>query len=278
MLYNQYGYPLRRNPAFTPPAGGSGLQADVPSTCFVLEASNIDSTDGSSQTWSNVITSPADGSAQTDFDMYRGATSSATTDDPTFTGTAGVPGAYWLLDGGDVFTSITATPPGFLADIHKTTGGTAWWVAFAGRIPNASTKCIWSTQNTAAAAGYRCQSGSTENIQLFQHSGTDPRSINTAYTHGSDTDFIVIISGQAGGGVTRYWGNTRTNSTVTLTFATASTDPGGKFTLGGISPTATRLPNTSRIYGLIGGNDYIDDTAAGYIFDYMNTSVGVTFA
>ena len=255
--------------------GSGGLQDDVPSTCFLLEASNSSSTDGSSQTWSNVIVTPADGSAQTDFDMYRGDTSSATTDDPSFTGTAGVAGAYWSLDGGDTMATIASNPPpGFLEVAHMTTGGTAWWIAVAVRIALGSTKCVWSTQSAAGAQGMRWQSSASEVMQFFQIAA----SVNTSFTHDGTTDYTMIVSSAAGGGTHRYWINNRTNTTFSRTYTASTTSPDGKFTIGGISPTATRLPSGSRIYAAAGGNAYLDDTDAGYIFDYFNASTGITFA
>lgn len=85
------------------PGPGGGLQDEIPSTCFHLDATDADSYPGSGQTWANLIASPADGSGQTDFDVWRGGSSSASTDDPTFNGTAGDSAAYWSFDGGDFF-------------------------------------------------------------------------------------------------------------------------------------------------------------------------------
>ena len=69
-----------------------------------LDAGDIRSTDGSSQTWTDLS-----GTAN----FVRGATGSAGADDPTFNGTAGSANdtTYWSFDGGDQFTSGNVTYP-----------------------------------------------------------------------------------------------------------------------------------------------------------------------
>lgn len=259
--------------------GGGGLQDDVPSTCMVLEASNIESYSGSGQTWANVIASPADGSSQSAFDYYLGATGSASSDDPTFTGTAGVTGSYWAFDGGDAFGSVqTGTNLGFLANVHRTTGGSAFWVAIACRINVGSTKGIFSTQNGATAIGFRVQSASSEEIVFIQRGNTINSQYSTGYIHNATTDLLIIISADNGGGDITHWINNRTGSSSTISYSSESNPIAAGSTIGGISPSASRLPNGSRVYGVAAGNAYIDDTAAGYIFDYFNASTGITFA
>lgn len=54
------------------------------------------------------------------YDFFRGASNSATTDDPTFNGTAGQrsSGEYWSFDGGDFFT-YDSTNETWMQNLHK---------------------------------------------------------------------------------------------------------------------------------------------------------------
>lgn len=73
----------------------------------------------SGQTWPNQVSSPADSSAQTDYDYFLGSTSSSSSDDPTINDT-GTDAAYWSFDGGDYFTHTLAagSMPEFLRKMH----------------------------------------------------------------------------------------------------------------------------------------------------------------
>lgn len=68
----------------------------------VLDAADTRSTDGTSQTWTDIV-----GTAN----WQRGTGAGADAADPTFTGTAGTAdeGTYWALDGGDLFQNTTLT-------------------------------------------------------------------------------------------------------------------------------------------------------------------------
>lgn len=110
----------RSQPSATGGGGGGGasIQSIVPEAVFDVDATQSASYGGSGQTWANLVPSPHDGSAQADYDMQLGQTSSASSDDPTFTGTAGTSGAYFSFDGGDVI-SLPAAPT-YLRERHQT--------------------------------------------------------------------------------------------------------------------------------------------------------------
>lgn len=77
---------------------------------LVLDATDVASYSGSGQSW---LDRSGNG-----YDFFRGATSSATTDDPTFNGTAGSPSAYWSFDGGDFFRYDSANET-WMNNLHK---------------------------------------------------------------------------------------------------------------------------------------------------------------
>lgn len=115
----------------------STLSVLIPSVCMDITTADAGSYSGAGQTWSNLITSPADGQAQTAYDFYLGADGSVGTNDPTFNGTPGTGAAYFSVDGGDFFTIKNGNTP-LLRDAHKTTGGSTWSVAMVAKITTRS--------------------------------------------------------------------------------------------------------------------------------------------
>src|SRR5574343_994393 len=118
----------KRIRAMSPPAeSGDGSLSDViASAVFDLDATQAASYPGSGTTWSNLVTAPADGSAQTAYDFYRGDGSTSTTY-PTFNGTPGSAAAYWSFDGGDLFDLKSGANTTFLKNAHKSAGGGIGW-------------------------------------------------------------------------------------------------------------------------------------------------------
>lgn len=263
--------------------GGGGLQDDVASTCFVLEASNSSSYSGSGQTWSNVIASPADGSSQTDWDIYRGNGSTSSTY-PTFNGSAGAAGAYFSNDGGDHFQSkqVSDVTPGFMTKIQRTDDSNGWWLAFAWRFMSATTNRLITNSSTTADYGFSVLV-TTSLLQFGRYRNSTVQStslINSAGSFVNDTDYLVIVSMNAARTNFRHWKSSRTatNTAPAASWTTVTSNASHRFYLGAAQSLSARDPSGTRYYGYAGGNEYLDDTAAGYIFDYFNTSTGITFA
>lgn len=108
----------------SPPNTGAGdvsLQAIAASCVFDLDATMEASYGGSGTTWSNLVATPADGSAQTAYNFTFGDGANSATY-PTFNGTAGDSAAYFSFDGGDYFT-CAETITAFTENVSKTTGG-----------------------------------------------------------------------------------------------------------------------------------------------------------
>lgn len=134
--------------------GGGGLQDDIASTCYHLDATDSASYSGSGQSWSNLISSPHDGAAQTDFDMYLGLTSGSTSTDPTFNGSAGSSSAYFSTDAsGDCFTSISTSTPGHLAKVQRTDQSVGFWMATFYKYRTGSTLRHLSNANSTSDYG-----------------------------------------------------------------------------------------------------------------------------
>ena len=107
---------------------GAIEDAAIPVAVFELDAGLSASYGGSGQTWANIVTAPADGSGQTAYDFYRGATSGSEGSDPTFNGSAGANSAneYFSFDGGDYLT-LAGSNTTFLNNLHKENAAFTWY-------------------------------------------------------------------------------------------------------------------------------------------------------
>jgi hypothetical protein len=261
---------------------GDGSLADViASAVFDLDATQAASYGGSGTTWTNLVTAPADGSAQTAYDFHLGLTSGAAADDPTFTGSAGSSAAYFALDGADFFDFATdTTTTAFLKNLHKTTGGQEFWIAVGVRvIAGSATQCLYGYRTTTATSqGIRFEITSSERLSLAQGNGTATVSGTSATTLSSGTDYLLIVSAPAGGGTIRFWFNTLTAEEISLTYGATSTDPSvssvPKIAACGAGTGQNIMNNTTRIYSAAMGNEYLDNTKAAAIIAALEARHG----
>lgn len=261
-------------------SGGGGLQPLVPSTCYVVEASNAASYPGSGTTWANVVDTPADGNAKTLYDVQRG-NGSTSTGFPTFNGTAGVPGAYFSNDGGDHFSSIANPTPGFLGGIQRT-DTTGFWIAIAWRFMSDATNRLFYNSSVNSDYGFNL-SATTSVLQFTRFRDASIQGTNLINSGGSfvnSTNYLVIVSMNAARTNFRFWKNSRTaaNTAPADAWTPVTSNATNRLILGSSQNLVGPDPSGVRYYGYAGGNDYIDDTAAGHIFDYFNASTGITFA
>ncbi|MFA7333367.1 MAG: hypothetical protein WC130_03640 [Kiritimatiellia bacterium] len=248
-------------------AGSPYLDGVLASTVFDLDATQAASYPGTGTTWANLIAAPADGSAQTDYDFFRGNGATSTTY-PTFTGTPGDAAAYWSFDGGDRFQKKDGTNTTFLNALHKTTGGTPWWMAYTYRVINvAPTQIVYSTQTTSTNVGIRGGTSSSETNFFVQRGDTSQGATNFgSLTPG--TDYVVIISYDGSGNIAR-WENTTTGTAAAITFNSTSADASQALFIGAGPGTGTPLANTARMYSFAMGNEYLDDTKAAAIIAHL---------
>lgn len=263
--------------------GGGSLQSNVPSTCFCMESSKSASYGGSGVTFENNITTPADGSSQTDWDIYRGDGSNSSTY-PTFNGSAGSPGAYFSNDGGDYFKSKQASDisPGFMTKIQRTDDSNGFWLAVCWRFNSGAANRLITNANATADYGFGVLA-TTSLLQFNRYRNSTLQGTNLINSAGSfvnATDYLLIVSMDAARTNFRHWKNSRTatNTAPAASWSTVTSNASHRFYMGTTQSISATDPSGTRYYGYAGGNGYLDDTAAGHIFDYFNTSTGITFA
>ncbi|MBU0800813.1 MAG: hypothetical protein KKA05_07385, partial [Alphaproteobacteria bacterium] len=247
--------------------GPADLATVLASTVFDLDATITDSYAGTGTVWHNMIISPADGAAQTDYDFYRGNGASSNTY-PTFNGSAGSAAAYWSCDGGDYFALQSGTNTAFLNNLHKTTGGTDWWFAFTTRQPDGPARIFFATAEGATQNGIRLLSTTTELLTSGQGNGATFNNA-TGPAFPVDTDNIVIISHSHSIGKTRFWLNSATATEVTQAYNTTIANPANPAVIGAETDFGSPMINGSRIYSVAMGNEFLDNTQVAALIAHM---------
>lgn len=258
--------------------GGSGQNGMPTTTVFDLDATKLDSYAGTGQTWANIKTSPADGESQTTYDFYLGNDGTANTADPTFTGSAGDSAAYWAFDGGDVFQMQNANTT-FINSIHKS--GAAFWIACAFRTTNAnSVHAMCSTARPLTSdTGFihRIQPGSSGLFAVYNGSGVVY--INTGVgpaSYSQSTDYLVIISVQAGGSMTS-WVNGTEYDESTVTYTSPSASNATAVLRAAAESTSNAFPSGARMYALAIGNSTLTTEEAAAIKTEYESRHGRTY-
>ncbi len=242
----------------------------IASSVMDLDATISASYPGTGQTWSNLVPAPADGSAKTAYDYFLGASGTPTTDDPTFNGTAGVPSAYWSFDGADYFKIKSGTNTTFLNSLHKTTGGSDWWMACPCRFPalgaNISTFFSTRTSGNGLNVGSVTNAGSAY-LRLLQASAgstavadSSTEAIFTAYA----TNNLVVISYNNATSTVAWAVNSNTFTTETLTYVVTTTDAVAML-IGATAVPNQMFINGSFMYGFSMGNEYLNNTKLAMI-------------
>jgi hypothetical protein len=244
-----------------------------------LDATLSASYAGSGQTWANIITAPADGSAQTAYDFYPGSDGSASGDDPAFNGPANDPAAYWSLDGNDKFVLAggnTAAVKGF----HKTAGGQPATIILAVRMPASysGTAGYFGNTSTASAEGIEMRITSGAANQLIQRAG----SLNSLSTPFSSTPSAGAIHLMAfaldyTGGTLKTALDARSFTSRTLSSRATAADPSASFGIGWGGANDVGL-NGTRLYGCYAFNKLLSDAELSGVIDVLNSRHDRTYA
>jgi hypothetical protein len=224
--------------------GGDGSISVInPTTIFDLDATQEASYSGSGTTWANLVTAPADGSDQTDWDFDLNTWD--------FIGTAGDAGAYFGTP--DVNRGMNVgTNPDFVNTMHKTTGGNRWWFVAAVQAPSITGQLRFlSTASNSPVHGFLLQTagaGSTNAFHVASNSYNNLFSepvVNTAAIDYVGFDYNPLT------GDVYWWIDSVNGSTGTLvsdTFTATTTDATGVLTMGAIGPTTSGSETTTSKY------------------------------
>lgn len=261
------------------PQTGSGpaspyLDGVLASTVFDLDATVSASYPGAGVTWANLAT-PADGSAKSAYDFYRGDGTTVTTY-PTFGGSAGDSSAYWEFDGGDYFRLKSETNTTFLNSLHRTDPGQDFWIALAFRVADATAiSGLFTTQSGASALGMRLELSTGEVTNAQQRgdsSGATVASVSGSLTIG--TNYLLIASYSHANNNWRRWVNTDSATNSSQTYATATGPSSSVAIIGARTAGSQFIPNGARLYSFAMGNEYLDNTMAASIIAHLEARHG----
>lgn len=253
--------------------------SEIPGACSDYDATISDSYSGSGTSWANLIASPADGANQSDYDL-------TATNGPTFTGTAGDADAYWLLAGDNVsdehFLLTAASNPPLYRDLHKTSSGNAWWIAFAYADTQTLNEKWWACRNGGSTQGWAVEQsglkvdfiqGNPTNTKTFMNP-TDSTSPAGAVELDNNQWNLLILTGDVDTSTLNWYYNGTKTATTYNTGAT-TTDAAGKFALGG-DPGANQFFG-GRIKGWAAGNVFLSDSDAADIKTVYESRYGNIF-
>ena len=264
------------------PSSGS-LQDVVASTCFDLDVTQANSYDGSGQTWANLVSSPADGASQTDYDFFRGADGSVSTDDPIYNGTgAGDQNSFWGFSPPQFF-SLIGNNTTLLDSLHKQgTGETPWWFAMAFNKANstwANNDFFMATRNLTPGDGQGVFLGFTitERVRMSQSNGSMNMQEDSSIYGAPSGDHIILCSHDPVGNTTRFWTESSTSTEGTQSFNSATGAPVGKMHLGSAVNGLNNLSTEDRVYAMAMGNSYLTDVEAAAIISEYETRHGNTY-
>ena len=236
-------------------SGITGLDSEI----MAIAAKNY----VSGHKWLNEVTSPNDGSSQTDHDLWLGTGDGADTADPTKVGSGN--GAYFNCNT-DYFTGVNTVD--FLNKITRTTGGTPWWIAVIYE-RNSYTTCPWDAGNGANAL--RLQVDSQNKLYMANKASFNAGPIAQGTPAG------IIVSGPAfvtpGTPDIRLWVNNGTKASAAGGINNVSVNTAGTANpIRLMNNQAASIGTTNhKIWGFAYGNEHLDDAEAATLYDWMET-------
>lgn len=241
---------------------------------FDLDATIAASYPGSGQVWNNLVAAPADSAAKSAYNFNLGADSGATGSDPTFTGTPGNAGAYWLMDGSDYF-SLAGTITAFLNNLHKRVSHTVIIAAEVALNTGADIGLFSTTDTTNAANIGMCYSGGFSFGYFRQRNlavSNITSSTNLSSMGVASGNKLIVISFDAASNDVRVCVNSSTGITLASTWVDVTADVVGvKPTIGSFGNAAARkFPNGSKVYSCAMLNKSVDSSEIAGIISFYN--------
>lgn len=268
-----------RRPYTAASATNAYLADVIASTVCDLDATIAASYPGTGTTWANLVATPADGAAKTDYDFFTGNGATATTY-PAFNGSAGSAASYWSFDGGDYFSLKSGANSAFLNALHKTTGGADWWAAITFRMADdagAGFK-FWGTSTGGSSNPGIADQLRGDNTFRSQQRGASSSTADSTATLSNGVDYLVISSHSHSTNTTRLWIASTTAESKSQTYSTSTDNAANTLKIGANGAAAQAMPNGSRLYSFAMGNEFIDNTKAAAIYTHLGARHGRTYA
>jgi hypothetical protein len=266
------------------PALAPNIQTVVASAVMDIDLTALACYGGSGITLNNLVVAPADGSAQSDYNLQFGNGSTSSTY-PAFSGTAGSQSAKLTFDGGDHLT-LVGSNTSFLNNIHKTTGGSAFTVVLFFETlvdKGASSQIMFATRNASADKGVTGYLNSSELLKLDQRgddaSTSTPNPSITA-TLGSSTylGYGCSADGALDGGYRAvFWSESTTGVTTTTLYKTTTSDSAQKLHFMAQATSTGNVANGTILKSIAMFNTRLTNAEMASVVAEYNTRHGVTY-
>jgi hypothetical protein len=266
------------------PALAPNIQTTVASAVMDIDLTALACYGGSGITLNNLVVAPADGSAQSAYNLQFGNGSTSSTY-PTFSGTAGSQSAKLTFDGGDHLT-LVGSNTSFLNNIHKTTGGSAFTVVlfFETLIDKgASSQIMFATRNASADKGVTGYLNGSEAMRLDQR-GDDGTTSSPApsitATLGSSTYLGYGCS--ANGALDSsyrsvFWSESTTGVTNTTVYRTTTSDSAQKLHFMAQATSTGNVASGTILKSIAMFNTRLSNSEMASVVAEYNTRHGVTY-
>lgn len=221
---------------------------------FEIDFTVAGSYPGTGTAVNNLVASPADGSAKSDYNF--------TLTGGTFTGTAGDSAAYMAFDG-STYLTITGGNTALLNALQNDAGSDFFWY-FVGRpAGDFNEQAIMSTRHSASR-GVTMSLDSAEELDFVQWGGSYVTS-NTGITVVAGTDAFIGWSHDNTGDESGAYYNSGTATTAAHAFASTTGTAQGDLKIGADTAAGRTLANGWRGYAVGMLNEYPSDATVAAI-------------
>jgi len=260
------------------------LDGVLSSACCDIDATQLASYPGTGQTWSNLLSSPADGTPSTAWDLWLGNSDGVEPSppyDPVFTGTAGSQSAYFNnAQEGAIFKFKNQSQPTTLLNAHRKVSGGPWWFCMVHYLASWGVDNFLGGVNTTGIRGLTIYMNTSGQLQVWDGSSQVSPAI-PAFPRTQYNILIVSCNPTLSSNNIRVWSNSRTSVTgtwVPVGDAVASSNfyLGAAQGAGGNPSGYTNINYRTKSFAF--GNELLDNTKAGLIIDNLNARHGATYA
>ena len=258
-----------------------GMQSTgVPQPIFHLDAGNTNSvSSGSSTTWANIITAPADGSAQTDYDADR--TSSSV---PSYQS----PGATAYFGNTTSAGNFNITPnTTFLNSLHKNNAlFTLVFLYFIGNVPGETQYLIGNMGTAGSTTGLRfsVSPSSTLTLEVY-NSGASALSISSIGAISVNEISLLAVSVDEANGKVSFFATNATDGNLSVAFtgqpyaSPSSSDATYSTNIMAAGNAESKIPdhvsNSHRMYQAMVFNQFLSQSQLSNIFNSQRSRYGV---
>lgn len=258
----------------------NSIQSAISSACCDLDA--LDYVSG--ETWANTVATPSDGASKTDYDFWLGNDGTTSGAEPTHST------GKFTLDGSDHFAAKSFSSMPTLYNATRTDiGENKWWVAVAGKLPATGVNsfdrlCGNADSNGTGFSLQPSHSGSLPSQFQFRNRDDGGHKMSGVDTVVDGATFLFVTSMNMNSDTNnmRGWYNTRTMTEFSNVWNVPDTAASYNFHIGccvnASGVPALFMPANTEIYGFYAGNEYLTDTTAGDIFDFLNERHSRTYA